>query len=121
MNKSKVVALLSLCIMLLAVVEASCAEYTPVKWKDVARDPDSYKGKRITFTGKVDKVFDDDSFIARQDGNRKFGWYVEYSREAGVPRILDGDKVEIFGIFTGDFLFLTDYPSVIAESYKILD
>ena len=75
-----------------------------VKYEDIARNPDKYKGKNIFITGKVLQVLEPSlfetahSYRIRANGKE---WYVTYELEEGQDRILADDSVTIYGQCTG--------------------
>ena len=79
--------------------------YEKMNYKAIARDPDAYKLKPITFTGKIVQVMEgeDNSTTYRiaSKGSYDDVVYVEYTRPEGASRILDDDKVTVYGICAG--------------------
>lgn len=94
----------------------SCTE---VIYKNVAREPDTYKGKRLKISGKVLQVVENSTSTTLRIGTSSNGyddvWYVTYIRAADEKRILEDDKVEIFGECTG----LHSYYSVFGSKITL--
>lgn len=100
---------------------ASCAEYG---YKDISRQPDSYKGKRAKFKGKVIQVLEGygDNIAMRVDVTQDdYGlWsdtiYVNYTRKSDdEPRILEDDIIIMYGELDG----IETYTTVLGSSMSI--
>lgn len=88
-----------------------------VKYSDVERNPKQYEGKLIQVTGTVIQVsegwFNSVTLRVKQsDGNI---WYVTYTRSDDEPRILENDKITVYGKCTG----VETYRTVIGGSVTI--
>ncbi len=83
-------------------------ECKTVDYSDVARNPDTYKGERITISGKVIQVaegwFDSVTLRIDCDGNI---WYATYSREENESRILENDMITAYGECDGVKTYMT--------------
>lgn len=95
----------------------SCKE---VRYEEVARDPDSYKGKKVKITGKVLQVSEGyRNSITLRVASAKDGygdvWYVTYVRGDNEARILEDDIVVIYGECNG----ITTYKSVLGAKITI--
>lgn len=97
-----------------------------VKYSDVERNPKQYEGKLIQVTGTVIQVsegwFSSVTLrIKQSDGNI---WYVTYTRSDDEPRILENDKITVYGKCTGVETYRTvlggsvTIPSMEAKYYK---
>lgn len=74
-----------------------------VKYSDVERNPDKFKGKNIMISGSVIQVsegwFGTVTYrIKQKDGKI---WYVSYIRNDNEERILEGDKITVYGKCSG--------------------
>lgn len=97
----------------------SCATYT---FKEIARNPNSYKGKRAKIKGEVIQVQQDGNEVVlrinmtKQDGyytDTIMAWYA-YSDE-NEDRILEGDIVTIYGELYGT----VTYTSVLGADITV--
>lgn len=100
---------------------ASCESFS---YKDIARQPDSFIGKRAQFKGQVVQVQEGygDSVVMRVDVTKgDYGlWddtiYVEYERNApDEPRVLEDDIVILYGELNG----IKTYTTVLGSSLSI--
>lgn len=100
---------------------ASCESFA---YKDIARQPDSFIGKRAQFKGQVVQVQEGygDSVVMRVDVTKgDYGlWddtvYVEYERNApDEPRVLEDDIVILYGELNG----IKTYTTVLGSSLSI--
>lgn len=89
-------------------------EYLKLDFKAISRDPDNYKGKNYSFSGKVLQVLEEASdnltFVAMRiatKGNYDDVVYVTYIRENGESRILEDDKVTVYGTCMGLYTYET--------------
>lgn len=87
----------------------SCATYT---FKEIARNPNSYKGKRAKITGEVIQVQQDgNEVVLRVNMTKQDGYYTDtimagyaYSDE-NEDRILEDDIVTIYGELYGTITY----------------
>ena len=92
---------------------ANCVE---VAYKDLARDPDKYKGKNIKITIEVNQeltggLFTESGYRGYEDyeldlenANSTYlqkEWYISYEIAEGESRILTNDVVVFYGEYTG--------------------
>lgn len=93
---------------------AACQIYA---YKDVERNPDSYKGKQIKVTGTVIQVSEGlfDSVVLRVEDNNGDTWYVTYTHREGESRILEDDRITCYGECTG----VTSYTNVLGSQVTI--
>lgn len=106
-------------------LEISRGDYTaqcsPVIYKDVARNPDQFKGSSVTFSGVVLQVEEDSPavYLILQDNAESLlsldAWYVTYNQSRGEPRILAGDRITVYGDCTG----IQSYESVLGTSQTV--
>jgi hypothetical protein len=94
--------------------KASCKQYP---YKKIQRKPDKYDGKKIKVSGKVIQVSEGwfDSVDLRVEDSSGNIWYVEYSYSDGESKILEDDKVTVYGECTGT----ESYTSVLGNSITI--
>ena len=98
----------------------SCKTY---KYKEIARNPDKYKGKNVKFTGEVMQVSEgwfNSVTILLQVTKNEYGWYEDtvycnYTYKDGEDKILEDDIITIYGTCEGD----TSYISVLGSSITI--
>lgn len=85
-------------------------EYEKLDYKAVARNPDDYLLTKIKFDGKVIQVVEGDKFnvyrIASK-GSYDNVVYVEYTLPKGASRILEDDKVTVYGTCLGVYSYTT--------------
>lgn len=100
----------------------TCQEYT---YKEIARNPNDYKGKHAKFKGEVIQVVEDGDSVtlrvnitAEEASWEESGYtysdtiYVEYTRKSeNESRILDDDIITLYGTLNG----LMDYSSVLGS------
>lgn len=107
--------------------------YLDLDYKAISRDPDSYKGNLYKFDGKILQVMED----SQSDGTTlvalrvasKGGYddvvYVLYTRAAGEPRVLEDDRVTIYGVSQGLYTYETvmgaelTIPFILADSVTV--
>lgn len=92
-----------------------CKEYS---YKKIFRNPDTYKGKQAKFTGKVLQVRESSGFYILRvatSGNYDNVIYVTYSTDSKASRILEDDRVTIYGTLTG----LESYEAVSGATITI--
>lgn len=68
-------------------------------YTDIMRNPDSYKDYLITVNGKVDQVIEGllntvNIYVIDSNGNK---WACSYAYSEGESRILEGDRITIYG------------------------
>lgn len=93
--------------------KASCAS---ISYKDIARQPDAYKGTDILFTGEVMQVqesnYSSKCILLIQVTKDQYGYwddlvYVTYTLPDGAPRILEDDIVKFYGECEGTYTYET--------------
>lgn len=102
------------------VAEISESEYKAlcvnVPYKDIARQPDAYKGEKVCFTGEVMQVqessFSSKTVLLIQVTKDEYGYwddlvYVTYELPDGAPRILEDDIVKFYGECEGTYTYET--------------
>ncbi len=91
---------------------------TGIKYKDLARNPDDYEGEKVKFTGYVLQVQEGDTINAvRMSTSGKYNDVIYVAYDPGLldSRILEDDKVTIYGISYG----LHTYTTVMGASVTI--
>ncbi len=84
--------------------------YNKLDYKAVARDPDAHNGDLITFSGKVLQVMESGNYIAfriSSKGNYDNVVYCTYTAPSDYKRILEDDKVTVYGTCTGIYTYET--------------
>lgn len=84
--------------------------YTKLDYKAVARDPDAHEGDLITFSGKVLQVLESGrsiTFRITSKGNWDDVVYCSYTAPSDYKRILEDDKVTVYGTCTGIYTYET--------------
>lgn len=104
--------------------KAACAE---IKFSDLARNPDNYKGQLFAFTGEVIQVLESGSTVELRinvtpvtysDGEIAYyedTIYVTLHLEDGADRILEEDVVKIYGECAG----LYSYKSILGQQVSL--
>ena len=94
--------------------KASCTAYN---YTDVARNPNNYKGLRIKATGKVIQVMESTGghVTLRVQSSKDQVWYVTLTLGSNDTRILENDRVTVYGICQG----VTTYETVMGSSVTI--
>ena len=97
-----------------------CEEYT---YKEIARNPDKFRGKNIVFTGKViqaqegigDSVTLRVNMTKNEYGNYEDTVYCTYSYSDEDSKILEDDIIKIYGECQGD----TSYTSIFGQKVTL--
>lgn len=98
--------------------------YVNLDYKAVSRDPDSYKGTMIKFTGKILQVIECDDYInfrITSRGNYDDVVYCTYKRPENYKRFLEDDKVEVWATSTGIYSYTTVMGSEVTIPSCIVD
>jgi hypothetical protein len=101
------------------MIKANCGY---VKYSDLARNPEEYKDKYLTYKGKVIQSSESSTSKRRSytirlavDSNYDSIVYVKYTTAPDAPRILENDIVHIYGKADG----LTSYTTVLGQKITI--
>ena len=91
-----------------------------VLYENVAREPDSHKGKRIQVAGKVIQASEGyGNTVTLRVASAANGyddvWYVTYTRSDNEARVLEGDDIVIYGECNG----VTTYKTVLGARVTI--
>jgi len=93
-----------------------------VDYENVSRSPYAYEDRDVYFQGEIIQVSEATTTNAvrytlrvAQNGSYDQIWYVEYIQNVNDDRLLNGDKVLVYGECTG----VTTYTSVLGESITI--
>ena len=87
-----------------AVKEFIKENYGYIDYNELARNPDSYIGKSLTYSGKVIQVIEGDTETQHRiavNGNYDKVIYVGYPKSIVTSRILEDDYVTIYGMSLG--------------------
>ena len=99
--------------------EASKSEYSgDYTYDQLARNPDTYKGQKMKFTGKVIEAGNDDDICyarVRLNSNYDTVLFVTYESNLLGYRLLDDDAITIYGTSLGVY----SYQSVGAGTITI--
>ena len=110
--------------------DAFIAACEPVNYTDVARTPDSFKDKLITFHGRVVQVQEGSTLVLRvaQDDGSGFSsdyWYITYKKDNSGVRILEEDKLTVYGECKGTYSYKSIFgaqitiPSMAMAYYEL--
>ena len=77
---------------------ASCVT---LDYEAVERDPEKYIGTRVYVSGEVVQVSESGSRVYMRIESKDGIWYAEYKLSAGESRILENDKITVYGRCTG--------------------
>lgn len=101
---------------------------TGITYDELARNPDNYNGKKVTFTGTVIQVIrgdgEDEYRVSVKDDYKKV-IYVTYKPKEGENKILENDKVVIRGVSIGEISYTStmggkiSIPGIEAHSIEI--
>lgn len=103
--------------------------YSKMNYKNVARNPDSFIGDLITFSGKVIQVIEgtdgESQYRIATSGSYEDVVLVSYTRPEGASRVLEDDKVTVYGLCLGVFSYQSTMgatitiPACLATSIEI--
>lgn len=94
------------------------SKYERVSYTDVARNPDSFTGKQLVFSGKVLQVIEgstETNLRVATSGNYDDVIFVGYDPSIMSSRVLEDDRITVYGTCTG----LYTYKSTGAGSISI--
>lgn len=90
-----------------------------IKYAEIERNPDKYEGELIKISGKVTYVsegwLDEKSITLRIKDSNGNTWYGTYNRPEGSMRILEDDRVTVYGSCDGVKSYIGDW----AQSYTV--
>lgn len=97
--------------------------YKKLDFKKLSRDPDVYSGEYYSFTGKVIQVLESTNWDGTTSIQMRIAtksWYddvvmVTYTRKKGESRILEDDKVTVYGQFDG----LLTYAAIMGNEVTV--
>lgn len=92
--------------------------YGYVDYSELARNPDQYKGKSLTYSGKVIQVIEGDSDVQHRiavNNDYDSVIYVSYPKDMVTSRVLEDDYVTIYGTSLG----LLSYQSTLGGKITI--
>lgn len=89
--------------------------YNKLNFKEISRDPNAYEGEYYTFTGKVLQVQEGLNYAGTTStvmriatkGNYDDVVYVTYERPDSDKRILEDDRVTVYGVCDGLYTYTT--------------
>lgn len=92
--------------------------YGKLSFNTISRDPDLYEGELFRFSGTVVQVLESGNYVemrvATKDGYDNIV-YVTYTRSDGESRILEDDKVSVYGKFKG----LKSYEAIFGNTVTL--
>ena len=91
---------------------------TKKNYEEIARNPDPYRFKGMTFKGKVVQVIEgsggENSYRIAVDSDSNCMFYIEYTLPSGSPRFLEKDTVTVTGMYFGIFSYTTTLGSTVS-------
>ncbi len=93
---------------------------TGITYDQLARTPDDFKGQKVKFRGKVVQVLESGNSVhIRMAVNNNYDTivYATYSKDIVASRVLENDKITIYGISKG----LKSYQSTMGSTITIPD
>ncbi len=102
--------------------------YEKLNYKAVARDPDAYTTKLVTFSGKIIQVIEGDKetqYRIATKGSYGDVVLVGYTRPEGASRVLEDDKVVVYGTCIGVYSYQSTMggtitiPAAFAEKIEL--
>ena len=102
------------------IYDKSCVE---VKYEDLARNPDNYKGQNLVFTGEViqcEQSYETNYYARVNVTLNEYDYYedtiyVTFELPEGADKILEEDIVKLYGVCQGS----ETYTSIFGESITI--
>lgn len=98
--------------------EEKASYNTGITYKQLARTPEDYYGKKVKFTGKVVQVMDRGSETDLRieiNGDYDSVLFATYKSSISSVRILENDNVTVYGIYTG----IKNYKTILGASISI--
>ena len=93
--------------------------FITIPYKTLARDPDKYTSQLITFSGRVVQVMEDGNELTLRIATSEDEWddifLVGYVLPDGASRILEDDKISIWGQYLG----VTSYQTVLGATVTL--
>ena len=109
---------------LMAEDAPECKEYVSLDYSSNARNPESYEGMLIKFSGKVLQVSESDDYVVFRiatKGRYDDVVYCIYVKPDNYSRILEDDKVNVWGTSTGVYTYTTVMGSEITIPSCVID
>lgn len=98
---------------------------TGITFDQLARNPDDYEGQKVKFTGKVLQVIEGSGTKNQIRMSTKGNWdnviYCEYEKSIVSSRILEDDKITIYGRSAGLLSYESTGSGVITLPSIIID
>ena len=99
------------------------ADCIDLAYNDTARNPDSHKGEKVKFSGKIIQVSEGllDSVvyrIATKNGYENIV-YVTYTRQEGESRLLENDRITVYGECNGVTSYMSLLGTITIPSVKM--
>lgn len=83
---------------------------TGITFEDISRSPDTYKGKKVKFTGTILQIIEGYVYNeARMSTNGKYDdvIYINYNTSIIDVRLLQNDEITVYGTFSGLYTYET--------------
>lgn len=91
---------------------------TKKNYQEIARNPDPYRLKGMTFKGKIVQVVEgndgDNIYRVAVDSDSDCMFYVEYTLPSGASRMLENDTVTLTGTYYGIYSYKTTMGSTVS-------
>ena len=84
--------------------------YVDLDYTENARNPETYAGTMIKFSGNILQVMEDDDYVVfriSSDGNYDDVVYCIYEKPEDYTRFLEDDKVNVWGVSDGVYSYTT--------------
>ena len=97
---------------------------TGITYKQLARTPDDYVGKKVKFTGEVVQVVEGDGIVQIRfavDSDYNSMLFCEYQKSIVSERVLENDVVTIYGKSYGLYTYESTFGSQITIPAVIID
>ena len=92
-----------------------------ISFQDLSRNPDNYKGKIVTFSGKVVQVQESGNDVVMRINvtQKQYGWddtvWVNYTKVSKEGRILENDIITFWGQYKG----IREYEAVMGNTISV--
>lgn len=91
---------------------------TKANFQEIARNPEPYQSKGMTFRGKVVQVVEgsggDNIYRVAVDSDNSCIFYIEYTLPADASHILENDTVKVTGTYYGIYTYTTTMGSTMS-------
>lgn len=94
------------------------------EYSEYARNPDGHVGEKVRFNGEVVQVVEGieyNVYRIAMNGNSDNMFYVEYAPTIESGRVLEGDKITLFGDFMGLYTYSSTLGGEITIPYCVAE